>query len=150
MINNHQTFNESKSYRIPKKNLDLNFGMDGNVLVIENPTSELFNALYNVAKELRGLATLDNIYFWKADEATHDSMRDSLLKEQGIAIDKPYCGLYYKDNTLFVDGYQYLNGNYLADPTEQYAKQILLNNNYAMRLFTVAEIKNAKNHHIYG
>ena len=63
MINNHQPFNESKSYRISKKNLDLNFGMDGNVLVIENPTSEVFNALYNVAKELRGLATLDNIYF---------------------------------------------------------------------------------------
>lgn len=150
MINDYQQFNESKSYRIPKKNLDLNFGMDGNVLVIENPTVELFNALCDVAKELRGLATLNDIYFWKADEATHDSMRDSLLKEQGIAIDKPYCGLYYKDNTLFVDGYQYLNGDYLADPTEQYAKQILLNNKYATRLFAVAEIENAKNHHIYG
>lgn len=150
MINDYQQFNESKSYRIPKKNLDLNFGMDGNVLVIEDPTVELFNALCDVAKELRGLATLDDIYFWKADEATHDSMRDSLLKEQGIAIDKPYCGLYYKDNTLFVDGYQYLNGDYLADPTEQYAKQILLNNKYATRLFAVAEIENAKNHHIYG
>ena len=150
MINDYQQFNESKSYRIPKKNLDLNFGMDGNVLVIENPTVELFNALCDVAKELRGLATLNDIYFWKADEATHDSMRDSLLKEQGIVIDKPYCGLYYKDNTLFVDGYQYLNGDYLADPTEQYAKQILLNNKYATRLFAVAEIKNAKNHHIYG
>lgn len=150
MINDYQQFNESKSYRIPKKNLDLNFGMDGNVLVIENPTVELFNALYDVAKELRGLATLDDIYFWKADEATHDSMRDSLLKEQGIIIDKPYCGLYYKDNTLFVDGYQYLNGDYLADLTEQYAKQILLNNEYATRLFAVAEIENAKNHHIYG
>lgn len=150
MINDYQQFNESKSYRIPKKNLDLNFGMDGNVLVIENPTVELFNALCDVAKELRGLATLGDIYFWKADEATHNSMRDSLLKEQGIAIDKPYCGLYYKDNTLFVDGYQYLNGDYLADPTEQYAKQILLNNKYATRLFAVAEIENAKNHHIYG
>lgn len=150
MINDYQQFNESKSYQIPKKNLDLNFGMDGNVLVIENPTVELFNALYDVAKELRGLATLDDIYFWKADEATHDSMRDSLLKEQGIIIDKPYCGLYYKDNTLFVDGYQYLNGDYLADLTEQYAKQILLNNEYATRLFAVAEIENAKNHHIYG
>lgn len=150
MINDYQQFNESKSYRIPKKNLDLNFGMDGNVLVIENPTVELFNALCDVAKELRGLATLNDIYFWKADEATHDSMRDLLLKEQGIVIDKPYCGLYYKDNTLFVDGYQYLNGDYLADPTEQYAKQILLNNKYATRLFAVAEIENAKNHHIYG
>lgn len=150
MINDYQQFNESKSYRIPKKNLDLNFGMDGNVLVIEDPTVELFNALCDVAKELRGLATLDDIYFWKADEATHDSMRDSLLKEQGIAIDKPYCGLYYKDNTLFVDGYQYLNGDYLTDPTEQYAKHILLNNKYATRLFAVAEIENAKNHHIYG
>ena len=29
MINDHQPFNESKSYRISKKNLDLNFGMDG-------------------------------------------------------------------------------------------------------------------------
>lgn len=150
MANDHQLFNESKSYRIPKKNLDLNFGMDGNVLVIENPTVELFNTLYDVAKELRGLATLDDLYFWKADEATHDSMRRSLLSEQGITIDKPYCGLYYKNNRLFVDGYQYLNGDYFADPTEQYAKQILLSNKYAMRLFTVAEIENAKNHHIYG
>ena len=86
MINDYQQFNESKSYRIPKKNLDLNFGMDGNVLVIENPTVELFNALYDVAKELRGLATLDDIYFWKADEATHDSMRVYIIKVLGCLL----------------------------------------------------------------
>ena len=55
-------------------------------------------------------------------------MKEALLKNFGIEIKDPYCGIYYKDDTLFLDGYQYLNGNYDADPNENYAKNIMINN----------------------
>ena len=144
----NEYFKESKGYRVPKENLDLAFGKDGTIFVIENPTKDYFDALYIVSKELRGLATIDDLYFWRADEATHDSMKEALLKNFGIEIKDPYCGIYYKDDTLFLDGYQYLNGNYDADPNENYAKNIMINNKYALRLFSKEEILKARNHHI--
>ena len=98
----NECFKESKGYRVPKENLDLAFGKDGTILVIENPTRDYFGALYIVSKELRGLATTKDLYFWQADEATHDSMKEALLKNFGIKIKDPYCGIYYKDDTFFV------------------------------------------------
>lgn len=141
-------FKESKGYHLNKSNMDLSFGFDGTVLVIENPTKTYFDALYTISKELRGLATLEDIYFWQADECTHDSMKKELSKQLGITIKDPFCGLYYKNNKLYVDGYQYLNGDLNKDPNEDFAKDILLQNKYALRLFSKDEIKNAKNHHL--
>ena len=115
----NECFKESKGYRVPKENLDLAFDKDGTILVIENPTRDYFGALYIVSKELRGLATTKDLYFWQADEATHDSMKEALLKNFGIKIKDPYCGIYYKNDTLFLDGYQYLNGNYDLDFKEK-------------------------------
>ena len=54
----------------------------------------------------------------------------------------------YTNNKLYVDGYQYRKGNYSADPDEEYAKNILLNNESALHLFKKDVILNAKNHHV--
>ena len=141
-------FKESKGYYLNKSNMDLSFGFDGTILVIENPTKTYFDALYTISKKLRGLATLEDIYFWQADECTHDSMKKELNKQLGITIEDPFCGLYYKNNKLFVDGYQYLKGDLNKDLNEDFAKNVLLQNKYASRLFSEDEIKNAKNHHL--
>jgi len=139
---------ESKLYKLNKQEMDLSFGFAGTTLVIQNPNKLEFQALYQRYNCLRGLADKNNLYFWSSEECSHDSMKNELKKQEGIILDKEYCGILYMDNKLYVDGYQYLNGNYDADPEELYAKNILLNNKCALQLFNKTVILNAKNHHI--
>ena len=139
---------EGKLYKLDKKNMDLSFGFDGTVLVIQNPSKAQFEALYNICKSLRGLVDKNNMYIWSAEECSHDSMQEELKRQEGIELLKDYCGIMYTNNKLYVDGYQYRKGNYSADPDEEYAKNILLNNESALHLFKKDVILNAKNHHV--
>lgn len=139
---------EGKAIRLDKENIDLSFGEFGKILVIENPTKTQFDALCTIAKDIRGFVTLDKMYIWDANAATHDAIKTELLKQQGIEIKDPYCGFIFSNNKLGVDGYRYLkNHDYTVDPNEEYAKHIMLKNNYTLRIFSKDLIINAKNHH---
>lgn len=139
---------EGKLYKLNKKEMDLSFGFDGTILVVQNPSKVQFQALYQICKSLRGLVDRHNLYVWSAEECSHDSMKEELKKQEGIILDTEYCGILYMNDQLYVDGYQYRNGNYDADPDEEYAKNILLNNKSALHLFKKDIILKAKNHHI--
>lgn len=139
---------EGKLYKLNKSTMDLSFGIDGTILVIQNPSKAQFQALYQICKSLRGLADKSNIYIWSAEECSHDSMLEELKRQEGIVLNKEYCGIMYMNNKLYVDGYQYRNGNYDADPNELYAKNILLDNESALHLFGKDIILKASNHHI--
>lgn len=139
---------EGKLYKLNKKEMDLSFGFDGTILVVQNPSKAQFQALYQICKSLRGLADENNLYIWSAEECSHDSMKEELKKQEGIVLNNKYCGILYANNQLYVDGYQYLHGNYDADPEELYAKNILLHNKSVLHLFEKDLILNAKNHHI--
>lgn len=139
---------EGKNLFLDTEKMDLSYGITGKVQVIENPTFLQFKNLYFLKKDIRGLATKDNVYIWDANIATHDEMKKQLLLQKGIDITDPYCGFIYTNNKLGVDGYQYLKTkNYDDDPNEEYAKNIMLNNDKILRLFGKDLILNAKNHH---
>lgn len=139
---------EGKVLTLDIQEMDLSYGMVGKVKVIENPTNLQFRNLYFLVKDIRGLATLKNVYIWDANVATHDEMQKQLLKQCGIEITDPYCGFIYTNNKLGVDGYQYIKTkDYDADPNEMYAKNILLKNQNILKLFDKDLILNAKNHH---
>ena len=139
---------EGKLYKLNKSTMDLSFGINGTILVIQNPSKAQFQALYQICKSLRGLVDRNNMYIWSAEECSHDSMQEELKKQEGIVLNKEYCGIMYIKDKLYVDGYQYRNGNYDADPNEVHAKNILLNNESALHLFEKDVILKARNHHI--
>ena len=139
---------EGKLFKLNKKEMDLSFGFDGTVSVVQNPSRLQFQTVYQICKSIRGLANKKDLYIWSAEECSHDSMKEELKKQEGIDIGQEYCGIMYINDKLYVDGYQYLNGNYDADPDELYAKNILLNNESALHLFKKDVILNATNHHI--
>ena len=102
---------EGKAIYLDKENIDLSFGEFGKILVIENPTKTQFNALYTITKDIRGFVTLNKMYIWDANAATHDAIKTQLLKQQGIEIEDPYCGFIFSNNKLGVDGYRYLKNH---------------------------------------